>query len=203
MSKRPHITEMTRKNLIDSFWKIYQTKSIERISVREITDMAGYNRGTFYLYFRDIYDVLDSVESDVINMMNAEIERYRAIFKSTGFEPTVEEITSAAIDICQKCEFKPLILLSDRGDSGFERKLRETMYKDLSEKVDGITGIDECTKEYTVSFFISGVIGVLKKWYNEGMVIPVEQHLAAVCNVLFGKKVFNRNSESSATGKEG
>ena len=66
MAKRPHITETTRKNLIDAFWKLYQTKPIERISVREITDIAGYNRGTFYLYFKDVHDVLEQIE-DVYN----------------------------------------------------------------------------------------------------------------------------------------
>ncbi len=191
MSKRPHITEATRKNLIDAFWKLYQDKSVDHISVKEITDLAGYNRGTFYLYFKDIYDVLENVERDVLKMMNSEIERYREKFRGMDKKPDISEITSAAIDICRKCDFKPLILLGDRGDSGFEAKLRSSMSIELSNRINDQPYMDECTKEYLIHFFVSGVIGVLKKWYVEGMVIPVEKHLEAICNVLYGsnKKV--------------
>lgn len=188
MSKRPHITETTRKNLIDAFWKLYQTKDIEHISVKEITDIAGYNRGTFYLYFKDIYDVLENVESDVLNTMNTEIEKYRAIFKNSETKPDVAEITLAAIHVFEACDYKPLILMDDRRDSGFEKKLVETIRNDLLQRIVFDNTVDDCTKECIVHFFISGIIGVLKKWYDEGMVIPVEQHLAAVCNTLYSDK---------------
>lgn len=188
MAKRPHITETTRKNLMDAFWKLYQIKSVENISIREITDIAGYNRGTFYLYFKDIYDVLDNIEKDVLLVMDSEIEKHRKILGSRETEPDISEITSAAIEICKACDFRPLILLSDRGDPRFEETVKKKMHETLFENIDRSVDADDCTKEYIVHFFISGVIGVLKKWYNDGMVIPVEEHLAAVCNVLFGSK---------------
>lgn len=203
MSKRPHITETTRKNLTDAFWKLYQTKPIERISVKEITDMAGYNRGTFYLYFKDIYDVLDNVEKDVLEIMKGEIEKYRILFKESGKEPDIEEISLAAIEIFKTCDYKPLVLLGDKGDLRFENLFREMMYKDLIVKIDDSTEMDDCTKEYIIHFFISGVIGVLKKWYTDGMTISVEQHLSEICNVIYGKNTGKRNNyQYLITGKE-
>ena len=50
MKKQPQVTEQTRANLREAFWNLYAERPIERISVREITDRAGYNRATFYLY---------------------------------------------------------------------------------------------------------------------------------------------------------
>lgn len=188
MAKRPNITENTRKNLADAFWKLYQTKPLERISVKEITDLAGYNRGTFYLYFRDIYDVLDSIEREVLSFVESEVERYRCHFHSTSQQPDVSEITNVAIEICKACDFKLLILLNDKFCSNFEERIRESMRRQLLNRIEGKIEMDDCLKEYTIHFFISGVLGVLKKWYNDGMVIPVEEHLAAVCNVLYGPK---------------
>ena len=61
MKKQPEITVQTKQNLTDAFWQIYCTKRIDKITVRDITTKAGYNRGTFYEYFRDVYDVLEQI----------------------------------------------------------------------------------------------------------------------------------------------
>lgn len=188
MARRPSITETTRKNLMDAFWKLYLTKPVERISVKEITDMAGYNRGTFYLYFRDIYDVLENIEDNVLDIMDSEINNYREILKSSGTVPDVKDIASAAVDIFHKCDYKPLILMNKSGNSRFELILKEKMRSTLNDRVSQTIDVDEQTREYIVHFFMSGILGVLKKWYDDGMKISVEEHLSLVCNVLFDSK---------------
>ena len=50
MTRKTTVSETTKATLKDAFWELYQKKSIEQISVREITDRAGYTRGTFYLF---------------------------------------------------------------------------------------------------------------------------------------------------------
>ena len=67
MKKQPELTTKTKKALQDSFWDIYCIKKIEHITVKEITEKAGYNRGTFYVYFNDIYDVLSQIESYLLS----------------------------------------------------------------------------------------------------------------------------------------
>lgn len=67
MKKQPDITSsQTRQNLIDAFWSLYCEKRIEKITVKEITQKAGYNRGTFYEYFTDVYDMLEQIEQSLI-----------------------------------------------------------------------------------------------------------------------------------------
>lgn len=188
MSKRPHITETTRKNLMDAFWKIYLSKPVEKISVREITDLAGYNRGTFYLYFKDVYDVLERIEDDVLEFIGHESERYAGTFCDDISKNDLSSVTAAAIEIFESCEYKPFILLSERGDSRFEQLIMKKMHTHLEEGMKKHPEMDDVTKEYIIHFVISGVLGIIKKWYSDGMVIPVEEHLAAVCNVLFGSK---------------
>ena len=52
MKKQPHITEQTKNNLRIAFWSLYAQKPIEKISIKEITELAGYNRGTFFIRLR-------------------------------------------------------------------------------------------------------------------------------------------------------
>ena len=64
--KQSSTTAITRENLAQAFWTLYQKKPIEQIRIHEITDLAGYNRATFYQYFQDIYDVLDYLEQELL-----------------------------------------------------------------------------------------------------------------------------------------
>ena len=74
-SKQPQVTEQTRANLTQAFWSLYLEKPIEKITVREITDRAGYNRATFYLYYRDVYDLFDQLEEGVLSQVRALVDR--------------------------------------------------------------------------------------------------------------------------------
>lgn len=57
--------------MIDAFMTLYGEKPIEKISIQSITDLAGLSRGTFYLHYLDIYDLLEKIEG-----------RYHAVSKS-------------------------------------------------------------------------------------------------------------------------
>ena len=54
----------TKKQIKQAFFDLYATKKIEHISIKEITDNAHLNRGTFYVYYRDIYDLLERTEDE-------------------------------------------------------------------------------------------------------------------------------------------
>ena len=54
IKKNPQLTQQTVKRLKEAFRKLYGTKPIEKISVRQITELAGYNHATFYLYFSSV-----------------------------------------------------------------------------------------------------------------------------------------------------
>ncbi len=54
----PHTTtsDTTKKILTESLKELMATKSLEKITVREIVAGCGLNRQTFYYHFSDIYD---------------------------------------------------------------------------------------------------------------------------------------------------
>ena len=71
MRKRPDLTDQTRQTLIDSFCQLLYTKPINKISVQELATLAGYNRCTFYQYFKDIYELEEYIENDVLDYLKA------------------------------------------------------------------------------------------------------------------------------------
>jgi probable dihydroxyacetone kinase regulator len=48
----------TRQRLATSFKELLSKKSIEKITISDLTNSCGINRQTFYYYFTDIYDLM-------------------------------------------------------------------------------------------------------------------------------------------------
>ena len=44
MNRNEQRTAETKKNLQEAFLKLYEKKEISQITIREITDLAGYNQ---------------------------------------------------------------------------------------------------------------------------------------------------------------
>ena len=65
--KHREMREFTRQAIMDAFWALYRERPIEKISVKEVCDRAGYNRSTFYEYFTDTYSVLEAIEEDLLD----------------------------------------------------------------------------------------------------------------------------------------
>ena len=38
-----------KAEFLTAFWKLYEKKELEKISIRELCQTAGYNRTTFYV----------------------------------------------------------------------------------------------------------------------------------------------------------
>ena len=67
--KQDRRTRYTRQTIKDTFLELLKQKSFTKITVTEICKNAEINRGTFYLHYYDIYDVL----SDILNDMTQDM----------------------------------------------------------------------------------------------------------------------------------
>lgn len=63
MAKQSDKVMRTKEHIETAFINLYEHKDIEKISIKSITDVAHVYRSTFYLYYQDIYDLLERVES--------------------------------------------------------------------------------------------------------------------------------------------
>lgn len=53
----------TKKQLRECLTRLLKEKKVQDITVRELTDMADLNRGTFYLHYRDVFDRSPGISS--------------------------------------------------------------------------------------------------------------------------------------------
>ena len=175
MKKRPEVTAVTRQKIIDAFWRLYKEKPIDKISIAEITEITGNNRGTFYHYFNDIYAVLEQIEDDLILQINEEV---RQALSSTTFEETARDIQllyTFSAPIFKKHEEKLFTLLGKGGDPQFTGKFRENFRTLLIR----FWNLPEQTKylDYLIEYTYSAMIGLMAKWYENGNDLTDEEFL--------------------------
>ena len=56
----------TRRVLRQCLTTLLKEKKIQEITVREIAEMADINRGTFYLHYKDVYDLMEQIENELM-----------------------------------------------------------------------------------------------------------------------------------------
>ncbi len=56
----------TRYLLVHALTSLMLKKSIKDITVKELCESVDINRGTFYLHYKDIYDMLEQTEQGLL-----------------------------------------------------------------------------------------------------------------------------------------
>ncbi len=56
----------TKRSIKNAFIKLRSQKPLERISVKELAELAEISKATFYLHYHDIYDLSDHLQKEVI-----------------------------------------------------------------------------------------------------------------------------------------
>ncbi|MGL5346251.1 MAG: TetR/AcrR family transcriptional regulator [Peptostreptococcaceae bacterium] len=165
MGKNSEKVLLTKQNLKIAFWSLYKSKSINKISIKEITDKAGYNRGTFYLYYQDVYHILSEIEDEILYkadmishiMINLLVTKYNNIEDENKlfnfFKENIEYLS---------------ILLGDKGDVYFQAKLKSIFKNSIKDhlRIDAID-LPEDTIDFTLEFFISGMIGLILYYFSQ------------------------------------
>lgn len=175
MKKQPDITAITRENLVEAFWGLYCQKKIDNISIKEITDKAGYHRSTFYEYFVDIYDVLNQMEDSLL----ADIKERALEAIEVGFSDDVLQLVAELY----KSRGKYLsVLLGENGDPNFSKKLKAVMRPALMETF-ALSESDIHTT-YILEFGFSAILSTVTYWYQRNMDISSSDLIILVRSML-------------------
>lgn len=66
----------TKRLLKETLTNLLLEKDIQQITVKSIVERADLNRGTFYLHYTDVYDLLKEIENEVLQKFDSLAEEY-------------------------------------------------------------------------------------------------------------------------------
>lgn len=151
----------TRAKLRQCLGQLLVKKKIQDISVKEIAELADINRGTFYLHYRDVYDLLGKIEAETFQQFTEIISRHEPAQVKEDPEPLLIEILYLIRDNADLFQ----ILMGRNGDMEFLSKLREEILKKIMHPWgDMLQNNREGELPYYYSYITEGALGMIKLW---------------------------------------
>ena len=168
-SKEDRRVRKTKKSLRDSLFALLCEKNISQITVTELTRLADVNRSTFYLYYNDVYDMMDKIQTEIYQVMTETVVNCVSSFNSPE---DFEKYCAAFLTFCK--ENYALCCFVTRNDC--KNQLADKLKADIRSVVpDSVTAYMKTDpRYYLTSFALSAMISVTLEWMNDGMQIPPE-----------------------------
>lgn len=151
---------------------LLEKKDIEYITIKEICSKAGVNRSTFYLHYESIDDLVE----ETMNYINVKFVNY---FNDNSKE-FIDKIKYSSLEDLKLVEKKYLTpyltFIKDNQKifracfnnpkrmSAFDRynHLKKYVLIPILERFN----IAEKEKNYLISFYINGIMAIIKEWIN-------------------------------------
>lgn len=162
----------TKKAMFLALAELLSEKPLSNISVREIADLADINRGTFYLHYRDVYDMVEKLQNEIFEKFNYIVDNHEPRRHGDEIFPLLVELFDLLSDNAALAK----VLIGKNGDAAFVDKLKMVIREKCfanAQKEFGITPDDSF--EYFYHYIVSGCIGIFSSWLNGGMRESSEQ----------------------------
>ncbi len=165
----------TKKLLRQALTRLMQQKDFQSITVSDVVREADINRGTFYAHYRDVYDLRERIEAEMIADFRGMIADLRP-----SETTTLRPVLSRAVDYLEENREIVTALVQGTGVEGFGRKL--------------IGVIEGCRMEmlvyrsiedvYEARFLATGIVGMMEKWIAEPQPIPKNEMVELMVRIL-------------------
>ena len=168
----------TKGKLKEALIQLMLEKPVKDITVREIAELADVSRGTFYLYYRDVYDMVERLQNQLLDELTEIMDR----IDPRSADAAYEAILSTLLLVREENNlFRAL--LGPNGSHEFINGMSAILDKPLSDSIRPLaTG--ESTVRLVSGFFIKGFIGLIEEWLLDGLKETPENMAIIVSNLL-------------------
>ena len=143
----------TKRQLRQALMDLMSEKPSKSISVRELAERADINRGTFYIHYKDVSDLLQRLEDEMAERLILVCKKYAYSTSEVDAFPYLTELYRFARDNADLC----LVLLGPNGDRAYTERicgiLRSYFLRDFLARF--YSGSSD-RLDYFCSFIVSG-----------------------------------------------
>ena len=162
MKKQPEKTAQTKQSMIDAFWVIAIKLGLINVTVSEITKYADLNRGTFYVYFSDMKDLLAQAENEIIEDLHSKVW---SVLEDKNFAD-FQAVSAKVIEVFGEYDDNLFLLLGKDGDPQFlnlVRKEAATIFNAVMKQKE-----ENPYQDYIIAYVTSAITGLLQFWHETG-----------------------------------
>jgi len=159
--------QYTRMVLADGLIELMKTKPFDKITVRELCDLANVHRSTFYIHYEDIYSLLRAIEDDALAWVCTSIAELSDKYQES------DEAFLCSLERLSECFVKNTrlqVLMSERGDINFQKQVFNAAYqsRDLSLSQKSKLTVP-LTENLHLIFTVGGCVNIVQHWLKNGL----------------------------------
>jgi AcrR family transcriptional regulator len=173
----------TKCKIRDAFIEIYKVKSLDLISVKEIASWANLNRGTFYIYYENIYAMLDEIEYEIISDLTRMTNNLPEKTLTTNPEELVILIRPIFEYIEKNYDYF-LALLGESSRPTFKNQLTNLMKDNLTRRFILRNSNLGDLQKYVIEYFIGGQVGIILYWIKSGIKISSDEIINLITKLI-------------------
>lgn len=183
----------TKKLLRDSLFTLLQQKSINEITVTELTDIADINRATFYFYYTDLLDMLDQIQNEAYEM-------FEDVLNGTENSVNSPEAFAKFIEnILLFCKSNPTIakfvITREYNNNKVLTRIKKLLAKNVPVAKENYAQDDP--RRFILNFALNALTGTVVDWMDDGMIIPPDVMADFISNMYISGSLFAKNKFSS------
>lgn len=156
------MSQLTKQALANTLKSMLETKPLDKITVKDIAEMCGVNRQTFYYHFQDIYKLLEWIYRT---------EALASIKNSKSYS-TWQQGLLIILEYVQDNKALCINTYRSLAREHLESFLNEVLFELLGNVVDEIADSAPLSKEnrtFITRFYCHAFSGVLLDWIKEGI----------------------------------
>ena len=161
----------TRNVLTAALMALLKEKPLKSVTVTELTERADVNRATFYVHFKDVFDMFDQVKLEFCDICRDLVDAHAHELARNENRPFLEDIFRyfAANEDAFATIFGEVV------DVVRDRCLAAVSPLDKVERGARTNlALGEALCNYQFDFLVSGIVSMLRRWLAEGRREPVE-----------------------------
>lgn len=165
--------QKTERLLRQSLKTLMEQKPYTAITVKELSDLAQINRGTFYLHYDNIPDMVHKLEKEFLDGMDEEVYNKRSI-DDLKRDPFLRY--KDILEYSSENSTLFLMLTGDNGSSSFKRRFKDLMYDRLySTWLELYNNKDEDEMHFFLEYALAGSLEMLRSYLEDSRGWSVEK----------------------------
>lgn len=176
MVQKPH-ADTTKKLLTDALKQLMAQKPLNKISIREITDLCGVNRQTFYYHFEDIYDqVRWMYREEAIQLLD---QQEHILVWQDGLLQLFRYLEENR-DICL-CTLHSIS--HEHLRRFFKSDIYDIIHRVIGQLSEGVA-VSEAEKDILTHFYVSALAGIVESWLLGELTYTPEELVATADRII-------------------
>jgi len=148
-------TKYTMELIKEVFLELLESKKLPQITVTEICKQADINRGTFYLHYKDPYELFEALQKEFTQEIMDTLGQGASLC-------TTEQSMINLLNIIQDKKTIYQILISESGENNF---LSQVLLEDfLLRNGEDADSQKTFSMDYTLTYMVHGSLGIINQW---------------------------------------